>query len=95
MATEPLPGGVAQRKIHISPEVTADPVGTSGTILVGGGPMEFDRFAGATRILGRMPAGVALVALGIPPPQSLVISGRGIAAAAPARPNAGQGRRRP
>lgn len=52
-------------------------------------------FDGATRILGRMPAGVAPVALGIPPPQSLVISGRGIAAAATARPNAGQGRRGP
>ena len=50
------------------------------------GSMKFGRFAGATRILGRMPAGVALVALGIRPPQSLVISGRGIAAAATARP---------
>jgi len=59
------------------------------------GSMKFGRFAGATRILGRMPAGVALVALGIRPPQSSVISGRGIAAAATARPNAGQGRRRP
>ena len=55
--TEPLPGFVAARKIHISPEVTVDPVGAGGTIFVGGGAMEFGRFAGATRILGRMPAG--------------------------------------
>jgi len=75
--TEPLPGFVAAGKIHISPEVTVDPVGAGGTIFVGGGAMEFGRFAGATRILGRMPTGVALVALGIRPPQSLVISGPG------------------
>jgi hypothetical protein len=93
--TEPLPGFVAARKIHISPEVTVDPVGAGGTIFVGGGAMEFGTFAGATRILGRMPAGVALVALGIGPPQSLVITGRGIVAATTARPNAGPGRRRP